>query len=200
MNKRLEDFINENREQFDTDEPAPHIWKNIEKDLAGAEKKTVFKISSFQRWVAAAAVVIAISTGAYFILSPKNNVADLSNNNSPDQRKGTQKDILDQINPTYAKEVYHFTQLIELKQNELKLIEKDQPELYRQFMSDITQLDSSYNSLQKELPANPNREQLLEAMIQNLQLQTELLNQQLRVIKQIKQSKSKTNESNSKII
>ncbi|HMF70288.1 MAG TPA: hypothetical protein VK616_02375 [Flavitalea sp.] len=200
MNKRLEDFINENREQFDTDEPAPHVWKNIEKDLVGAEKKTFFKIPSFQRWVAAAAVVISISTGAYFILSPKNNVADLSNNNGPDQPAATQKDILDQINPTYAKEVYHFTQLIELKQNELKLIEKDQPELYRQFMSDITQLDSSYNSLQKELPANPNREQLLEAMIQNLQLQTELLNQQLRVIKQIKQSKSKTNESNSKSI
>jgi phage shock protein A len=87
-----------------------------------------------------------------------------------------------------------------LKQNELRQIEKDQPELYRQFVSDITQLDSSYNSLKKELPANPNREQLLEAMIQNLQLQTELLNQQLRIIKQIKQAKNKSHDNNSKTI
>jgi len=39
------------------------------------------------------------------------------------------------------------------------------------------------------LPSNPNREQLLEAMIQNLKLQTELLNQQLLIIQKIKQAK-----------
>jgi hypothetical protein len=51
--------------------------------------------------------------------------------------------------------------------------------------------------LKNQLPVNPNREQLLEGMIQNLRLQTELLNQQLNIIKLIKQSKSKTNEKNS---
>ena len=69
--------------------------------------------------------------------------------------------------------------------------------MYKQFLGDMNKLDSSYNTLKNELPVNPNREQLLEAMIQNLRLQTELLNQQLFIIKQIKQSKSKTNEKNS---
>jgi hypothetical protein len=40
------------------------------------------------------------------------------------------------------------------------------------------------------LNANPNTEQLLQAMISNLQLQIDLLNQQLAIIKQVKQPKS----------
>jgi hypothetical protein len=49
--------------------------------------------------------------------------------------------------------------------------------------------------LQKQLPKNPNHEQLLEAMIQNLQLQMKLLNQQLDIIKQINHSKKSAYEN-----
>ena len=109
-------------------------------------------------------------------------------------------DIIREINPSYAQEVYHFTQLIELKQQELEQLGKDNPDLYKQFMSDINKLDSSYNALKRELPNNPNREQLLEAMIQNLQLQTGLLNQQLQIIQKIKQEKNNSHETNSESI
>ncbi|HTE25775.1 hypothetical protein [Flavitalea sp.] len=199
MKKSLEDFIKENRTEFDSEEPSPKVWNAIEKEVAEPEKKSGAKITVFSRWLIAASVVVAISAGAYFLLT-RNNERSLSDNETRGRNPVEQNNILDEINPTYAKEVYHFTQLIELKQNELKQIGKDQPELYRQFMGDITTLDSAYNKLRKELPANPNREQLLEAMIQNLQLQTDLLNQQLRVIKQIKQSKTSSNESNFKNI
>jgi hypothetical protein len=86
-------------------------------------------------------------------------------------------------------EMYHYARLVELKHKELKTIEKDEPLLYRQFASDVSKLDSVYLSLQKQLPDNPNREQLLEAMLQNLQLQMGLLNHQLDIIKQINHSK-----------
>jgi hypothetical protein len=112
----------------------------------------------------------------------------------------TPDQVLDELNPTYAKEVYHFTQLIELKQNELKQIEKEHPELYRQFVKDINRLDSSYQALKTELPKNANRELLLEAMIQNLKLQTELLNQQLSIIKQLNQKNTKQNDNVTKDI
>ncbi|HWK04342.1 MAG TPA: hypothetical protein VNS58_11955 [Puia sp.] len=86
-------------------------------------------------------------------------------------------------------EMYHYARLVELKHKELKTIEKDEPLLYKQFAADVHDLDSVYQSLQKELPKNPNREQLLEAMLQNLQLQMGLLNHQLDIIKQINHSK-----------
>jgi hypothetical protein len=78
---------------------------------------------------------------------------------------------------------------VEIKEKELKTIEKDEPLLYKQFSLDVGKLDSSYHSLQNKLSKYPNREQILEAMLQNLQLQMGLLNHQLDIIKQINHSK-----------
>ena len=204
MSTRLDDFIRNNREQFDTDEPAPQVWKNLEKQLSPASKKGMVIRMNFLRWSAAAAVLVLAALGVFYLFNKPNIPPPVAKTNpavtQPANDKGSNNDILNDINPVYAKEVYHLSQLIELKQSELKQIEKDQPQLYKQFVTDITRLDSSYNALKKELPDNPNREQLLEAMIQNLKLQTELLNQQLQIIQTIKQSKSNTNASNSKSI
>ena len=61
-------------------------------------------------------------------------------------------------------------------------------------------LDSSYHSLQEQIPGNPNRETLIQAMIQNLQLQIELLNKQLIITEQIKQQKTKNHASSYKTL
>lgn len=100
-----------------------------------------------------------------------------------DAGKGTELD------KSMNEEMYHYARLVEIKHNQLKAIEKDEPLLYRQFASDVSKLDSVYHNLQSQLPQNPNREQLLEAMLQNLQLQMGLLNHQLDIIKQINHSK-----------
>ena len=90
--------------------------------------------------------------------------------------------------------MYHFVKMIDTKQEELKALAKEQPELYREFTTAITQLDSSYNTLKSQLSSTPNTEMLLEAMIQNLQLQLNVLNQQLNIIHQIKESKKYSHE------
>ena len=69
------------------------------------------------------------------------------------------------------KEMFYYAKLIELKHEELKTLEKDEPLLYRQFSGDVQKLDSVYHSLKTQLPNNSNREQVIEAMISNLQLQ-----------------------------
>ena len=92
------------------------------------------------------------------------------------------------------KEMYYYAKLIEIKHDELKTLEKDEPLLYRQFSGDVQKLDSVYHSLKIQLPNNSNREQLIEAMISNLQLQIGLLNKQLNIIKKIKQSKKSAYE------
>jgi hypothetical protein len=195
MSSRLEQFIRDNREEFDGDEPNPQLWKRLENELLseGSNKK-IYRMA-IMRWSAVAAVTVLVTLGAFYFMNNKgqNDVAGKLSNTQTN-------DIIKAINPDYAQEVYHFTRLIELKQNELKKIEREQPELYKEFIGDITILDSSYNALKKELPQNPNREQLLEAMIDNLRLQTDLLNHQLLIIKKIKQAKKQGNENNSKSI
>ena len=77
---------------------------------------------------------------------------------------------------------------------ELKAIEKQDPELYHQFDTELRVLNQNYQNLKQELPKNPNQEELLKAMIQNVSMQIELLNQQLEIIQKIKEAKNeKTN-------
>lgn len=114
---------------------------------------------------------------------------------TPDDQKTSSTD---ELTKSENEEMYHYAKLVEIKQKELKTIEKDEPLLYQQFSTDVDKLDSSYHALQQQLPKNPNREQILEAMLQNLQLQMGLLNHQLDIIKQINHSKKSEYEKTSR--
>jgi hypothetical protein len=61
-------------------------------------------------------------------------------------------------------------------------------------------LDTTYITLKKQLSIAPNKELLIEAMIQNLQLQLQVLNQQLNIINQIKKSKNDNHDKNEIVI
>jgi hypothetical protein len=209
MSKGLEQFIRDHRSAFDTDEPGEHVWKNLEQQLIAKDQKEqkkatnggLIKMLKVLRWSAAAAILILAGIGIYSLLNKRPIEGPAyADNQSNKETPAVNERLLKEINPGYAQEVVQFTQLIELKQNELKEIEKENPNLYKMFVADINKLDSSYNALKKELPENPNREQLLEAMIENLRLQTEILNQQLSIINQIKASKSAHHDTNFKKI
>lgn len=207
MSKGLEQFIRDNRDQFDTDEPGEQIWKKLEEQLTDKNqvnqkqpsKSRQAILFTILRWSAAASILILAGIGIYSLLNKRpDNDPGLGYHPPSTDTPAVNDPMLKEINPGYAREVYQFTKLIESKQNELKEIEKENPNLYKKFVADINKLDSSYLALKKELPENPNREQLLEAMIENLRLQTEILNQQLSIINQIKASKSNNHESNFK--
>ncbi len=192
MSNRLEDFVNSNREAFDSEAPTDQAWNKIQERLnpaiGGQPAGKIVKMG-WIKWAAAAVIVLATGTFLFVKNSDPGTTSQppVASLKDPSPAiSSTDSAMLNDINPAYAKEVYHFTQLIELKQSELKQIEKDNPELYKQFLGDINRLDSSYIALKQQLPANPNREQLLEAMISNLQLQMDLLNQQLQIIQQIR--------------
>jgi len=210
MSKRLEDFVNDNREAFDKFEPGPVVWHNIQQELkkGKAEKKGILISMRTIRWSAAAAIIILLGAGAYFFSQTKTNhpapeiagKEEQPSNNLPapgkdsnhtpvpaNEQRATTNDpqLASADNDRYSDEMNTYAHLIELKQTEIKRITKDEPLLYQQFAGDINKLDSTFHTLKKQLPANPNREQLLEAMIKNLQLQEALLNRQLQIIKQI---------------
>lgn len=95
-------------------------------------------------------------------------------------------------------ELYHYTRLIEIKQEEMQALKKSEPELYKEFSKDIEMLETSYDALKSQLKAGINSEKLLEAMIGNLKMQTDLLNTQLGILKQIHRKNNKKNEKNYK--
>jgi len=191
MTDKLKQFIENHRTDFDTEEPNPQLYKKIAAAVPH-QKKSHYLPSHKWKIAAAAVILILLSLSVYILINSKNRSQDTALIPIP-----IPKDDLNEItDPVYAKQIYQFRELIGLQQTELKQLEKEYPQLYQQFVTDMNELDSSYQALKLKLPANPNREILMEAMIQNLQLQSELLNRQLLIIKEIKQNKkSKSHET-----
>jgi hypothetical protein len=129
------------------------------------------------------------ATSPNTVTNPKNLNGTNPGGASPDVANNAKPDDNAELDASVNEEMYHYAKIVEIKHKELKAIQKDEPLLYKQFSADVYTLDSVYHSLQSQLPKNPNREQILEAMLQNLQLQMGLLNHQLDIIKQINHSK-----------
>lgn len=91
-------------------------------------------------------------------------------------------------------EMEHYTKLVELKQQQIQILKKDEPLLYEQFSADFAKIDKEFNALKQERKDHPNNEQLLEAMIENLRLQSALLNRQLDIVKAINNNKKQRYE------
>ncbi len=188
---RLEEFIDQNREAMDDETPSPHLWKKVAVFLPD-QQPTVIKKRSVLRWSMAASVLLV--TGAFFLLLPRKTAGpDTSIVNTG---RDTSVSDIAAVLPEAAPEVSAIAKMIVLKQEELKVLSKEQPELYQKFTNDINQLDSSYRTLKNQLSATPNKEMLIEAMVQNLQLQLNVLNQQLNIINQVKHSKKYSHEKN----
>ncbi|MEP7237579.1 MAG: hypothetical protein ABI685_06935 [Ferruginibacter sp.] len=186
MSNKLKKFIWDNRAAFDNETPADKVWANIEASFTEKKKKK-FILTPVYKWSMAAAAMLIVASGIYFIANKKQTEPIVVAGNEPD---------IDKLAPEYAPQMNQFVKMIDSKQEELKTLAKEQPELYQKFTLAITQLDSSYNTLKNQLSGTPNREMLLEAMIQNLQLQLQVLNQQLNIINQIKESKKYSHEKN----
>jgi len=222
MSSPFEKFVQENRDRFDDESPDPRILEKIIETM-GKEKIPVKSIHSlsFKRWLATAAAALLVTFAGFLYKSlypnkPVGRVAVTKPRESvPVQRIPVQIPVVDSsaINhqpstanrqpstsirqpedDSYNEEMYHYARLVAIKHKELKTLEKDEPLLYKQFSGDVQKLDKVYHSLEIQLPQNSNREQLIEAMISNLQLQIGLLNKQLKIIKQIKHSKKSAYE------
>ncbi len=187
MSKRFEDFIKNNRGEFDEVEPSADLWSKIEQSLNLSEelpKKSVtktFSLAFVLRVAASVILVMGIGFGVYL--------------QSQKGQKGQKGIDLAAINPEYAKQQLHYASLVETKLTELRSVASTDPQLYKEFSAEIAKMDSTYKRLNNDLATSPNQERVLRAMIRNLQIQTEVLNQQLNVIEQFnKMKKDQKNE------
>lgn len=182
MSKRLEDFIKNNHDEFDDLEPGFELWDRIEKKLPATENELpkretkTFTLGFVMRVAALIIVVMAIG----FVFYIKN-----------EKSAGGNPAVVNiaRISPEYAKQNAHYVSLVNSKRTELKTLAKNDPQLYSEFSGEIAKMDSIYKKLNKDLVNSPDQESVLRAMIRNLQIQTDVLNQQLQVIEQFNQMK-----------
>jgi hypothetical protein len=180
MSSNLEKFVNRNRSEFDTEHPSADVWSKIEKTLPIKKEAKVFSLKDIYKFSAAAAVVCIVLTSVYFVYirQQKTESVAMETKSGNAAFKG--------MTPEYAAEAKQVFNAIETRQEELKEATADNPELYKQFLDDLQLLDSTYNMLQKQAAVTANKDVIMKAMLQNLQLQAELLYRQLMISNDIK--------------
>jgi hypothetical protein len=173
MHTKIEDYIKEHKEDFDTEMPSGGLWAKIDGSLQkdGSLKK-VKPTNGIRVWMSVAAALVVIATGIFFY------------NSSPDQDQSLR--IAD-VNPAYARKQLRFASLIERKTDSLEILAKQNPQLYQKFSADLQQIQVDYKQLRHEFPLSANQALVVKAMEKNLELQLQVVSQQLTIINQVNQ-------------
>lgn len=181
MKKNLQSFIRENRQAFDQATPPEDLWNRIEVALDGQQPQSSASVRRmpFARVarIAATVLVLAVAGALVFTYGRRQGYEDYH-----------------RINPALAAEQQAYADMVTQKKDSIAFIATTNPTLYGEFSTVLEQMDENYQSLKQELPGSPNQEMTLEAMIHNLKVQVEVLEQQLNTYYYINQQKGKNHE------
>lgn len=169
--KKLEDIINENRDAFDTEMPSPQVWNSISAKLQKKQSKF-----SWKPYMAAASIMFFIT--CTWIIA--NHQLDI-NNSKIAETDPTSLPI--EVQDAQVQ----FSSLIEIKRNEINQYKKSNPALVSDFEKQLSELQSNYSTLIPQLHDENKKDVVLQALIENLQMQVAILNQQIEIIRQLKE-------------
>jgi len=170
MKDQLEDFIRQNKAAFDEREPSEKVWMNIRKNLF-----TTSLWNSVVIWRAAAVLLLGL---CIFLAIPK-----LS-----DQRDN--KLALNEFNDV---ESFYISQISE-KVDQIKE-SRGQETGMNGFTHDFQQLEAMYQVLKEEMKTHPSQK-VKDALVLNLLVRIDLLNQQLHKIEEGEKGSEKETKIN----
>ena len=156
MKDQLEDFISQNKQAFDDKEPGEKNWRNIKASLSFSQRSVW---NSLMLWRAAAVIFMALSI---YLLIPKNTpkVAPTADAN------------LKEFNDVEAFYVQQISEKVEL------IDEFQKSDGLNGFTQDFRQLEAMYMVLKEEMKTHPTQK-VKDALVLNLLVRIDLLNQQL---------------------
>lgn len=170
MNNKLTEFIKENKKAFEVEGPSLALWNRIDSELI-KQQKSKSRIKRYY-WMKAAALLLL--TVSVFILYRRNQ-------NLPVK-------IAD-VNFAAKQKAVQFAHQIKEKKDSLAGFIQSDPELYAKFNNDLNLLANDYEKLKKQMQSSPNKATLVRAMLKNLELQLQVLNQQLIIFNQVEEYK-----------
>jgi len=165
MDDRLEKFIKTHRADLDEKVPRKSLWSEIEHELPTAPKQRSMS-KPVMYWRAAAVILLLVSSWLVF---DKVNQSDVP--------------VMAELSPQLIEAEGYYISLIDQKRDEI-LTMSEKYEFGSDFLYEIDRLDSMYSVLKHDM-TNGNEENLADAMILNLQLRIEILNQQLSIIQSL---------------
>lgn len=176
---KLDQFVRENVESFNSLDPPVMAWETIEKELSAPKIPVARKMWSYA-WKAAAAVLIFAS--AWLL------------NDYTDQRKNTvsyssetEVAASPELSELSDAEAYYTTQ-ISNKQAELARYAHQHPEIMVDLKKEFSEMDKGKAELKKDLAESNADEKVIEAIILSYRVKLEILDQMLAELRQTKET------------
>jgi hypothetical protein len=163
---RLEEFVKNNRSEFDHLEPSPEVWEKIKTKTA---RPVSFRMLRISMRVAAAVIVLLVTS--FFVL----NVVDSNKNNFTLKTDDPELQELIEAEAFYAHEVND-------KLKEIRKCYYTNPELKTEIENDLSELEVMYTNLKTNLKDNISNKAVIEAMIENNRYRLKLVNDVLEQI------------------
>ena len=176
----IEDFIRENKGMFEISEPDHGHFVRFEERLRKAARRK--RLTMVYRISAVAAVgLLLIMSGLWIRLQ--------LNEPQPGQMR------LSDVNHEMAEVEFYFTSQISSMTGELNNMNLESETQYQaQWLSEISQMDSVYQNLQRELATHPGDERIIQSMISYYQTKLRVIQ---HLIGQLRQIQDLSNNSNS---
>jgi predicted CoA-binding protein len=171
MKDQIEDFVRQNRNAFDDKEPSEKVWASVERSVFSGRSAWY---NSLTLWRAAAVVFMALSI---YLLFPRNE---------PQQNDLALKEFTD-VESFYIKQISEKVEMIDgFERNEG----------LNGFTRDFQQLEAMYLVLKEEIKNRPSQK-VKDALVLNLLIQVDLLNQQIHKLeKEYKPGEEKKPKAN----
>jgi len=168
MNK-LEEYIRKNREELDSYFPSPGVWKGIRKNMRSGKLKITRLLS------AAAMIVVILTTSALVYKTEwKKNIFLTKNTEA----------LIMKTNPQFREAEIYYNALFNRLYNEAIPMLTAHTEIKEELISDLSQLDSLCADIKKDLKDNIDNQEVIEALIINYRIRTEILEDMLDLLRQ----------------
>ncbi len=176
MNGRLDDFIKNNREEFDLLPPPERVWEKIEFNKQQKHRLTIHP------WLVIAAAACMLLLVAIPIITNRN------------QSQSTNLELTTEMSEYNETAMFYETQ-IQFKQKEIMQLTSTNHSLIREMNHDLVGLDSIMIALKTDLKDQIDNREVVDAMIQNYRLKLSILEEILSYLdEQKKVSKTETHE------
>jgi hypothetical protein len=181
----LEKYIKENREAFNSEPKAGHFDRFSEKlDQLPSGRK----VSLFPRILKVAAIAILVvlsSLWTYekvFQHSSENGIA------------------LGDVSPEYREVEHYYKQQINIRYEEINNDHLFTDSIQKKMvLKELSEMDSIYNCMKKDLKTNPNDERVINTMIEHYRLKVQVMNNLLEQLQKIQTNQKQISHENNQI-
>lgn len=175
---KLEQFIKDHKEELDSEFNPEKSWDKIEHKISRSNR------NNFSIWMAAASIMLLLSLGwlVYDRIQLTDQIHALENLSVNDKPYS-------EIESYYKQNITEKTALVSQLSKEKNI----------NINTDLKSLNKKYEDLKMQIKNQGPHPQLVNAMIQNLQTQIEILEQQLNILQDLQEYSQTDKQKNNEI-